>query len=352
MRATINTVKSIIEKGKMYVYHKEQNNGAKTFLNTIEQQRGKLNKQNKKLCLEYANDIFGSEIYAPWLFVYCAYSQSFKEGWIPDNYYGSVVTPQLNGEYGKICNRNAIIGKLINESNSLDICYYANHLFLDTNCNVMSEDKLMKTIFTQTEKIVFKLEDSRQGKGIYFFDKSSFNINTIKQLGNGVFQKYIKQHDFFTNFTKTSVATIRLTTTSSNNGNIKVRAGYLRFGLKNETHVQSASAMRIAINIENGKLSEDAYFPNWKSTKHLPGNTFCFSDKIIPSFDKCISEVERMHSNISFIRCIGWDIIVNNANEFELIELNGGHNSITFNETLQGPCFKDLNWEKLIETKK
>ena len=347
MRPAINTAKRIIENSKFYVYHKEQNKGAKKFLKNIEQEKGKLSDVNKKLCLEYSYDIFGSKIYAPWLFVYCAYSRVFKEGWIPDNYYGSVVVPAINGEYGQICNRNAVISKLIVEFDSLDICYYANNLFIDTNCNVLSESKLIKTIFSQTKKVVFKLEDSRQGKGIYFFDKNSFDVNVIKQLGNGVFQKYIEQHEFFSNFTKSSVATIRITSVSDSYGEIKIKAGYLRLGRKNETHAKSASAMRIALNIENGKLSDDVYFPNWKSSNKLPGNNISFGGEIIPSFNKCLTEVKRMHKNIPFVRCIGWDIIVDKNDNFKLIELNGGHNSITFNETLQGPCFKDLKWENL-----
>ena len=112
----------------------------------------------------------------------------------------------------------------------------------------------------------------------------------------------------------------------------------------------SAYAMRIAIDINAGRLSNEAYFPNWKSTQKLPNNDFSFGEKILPSFNICLNEVKRMHKKIPYIRCIGWDIIVDKNNDFKLIELNGGHNSITFNETVQGPCFKGLGWENLKKT--
>ncbi|MDN3493740.1 sugar-transfer associated ATP-grasp domain-containing protein [Winogradskyella bathintestinalis] len=343
--------KNMIEKGKMFVFHKEQNDYARNVLKTIERDKGKLDPKNRKLCIDYANDTFGSEIYAPWLHTYCAFAGDFKEGWIPDNFYGEIVVPQINGEYGQISNRSALIGKLVKESQSLDICYFVNQLFLNLNNEVLNEELIRKLLFTENKKVVYKLEDSRQGKGIYFFDKNTFQMNEIKKLGNGVFQKYIDQHPFFSEFTNSSVATIRITSTCDLNGNIDVKAGYLRFGREKDTHVKSDSAMKIALNIKNGQLCEEAYFPNWVSTKHLPGSNFLFAGKTLPSFHDCINEVKRMHNCIPFIRSVGWDIIVDKDNKVRLIELNGGHNSITFNETIQGPCFKGLNWESLNKTK-
>ena len=94
-----NSVKNLLKKGENYVYHKEKNIEAYKIQKTFESVTGKLNSKNKKLCKEYALDIFGDKKYAPWLMAYCAYSHQFKEGWIPDNYYGEYVVPALKGEY-------------------------------------------------------------------------------------------------------------------------------------------------------------------------------------------------------------------------------------------------------------
>jgi len=235
MRPIINTTKNVIKKAKVFAYHKEQNKTALRILKTIEKEKGALHPNDKSMCTEYAIDVFGHKKYAPWLYAYCAHAKKFKEGWIPDNYYGEVVVPSFNGPYGKISNRNAVINTLLSDYDSLDICYYVNHLFLNSNCDVLNEEQVKTNLFKNNDKVVFKLEDSRQGKGVYFFSNKTFNLKTINNLGNGVFQNYIEQHSFFNEFANSSVATIRLTSVCDNNGNINVRAGYFRFGRENDT---------------------------------------------------------------------------------------------------------------------
>lgn len=350
MTSIKNIIKTVIEKGKTHYFHKEHNDEAYRMLKLVETEKRKLNPKNRKLCNEYAQDVFGDKKYAPWLFVYSAFANEFKEGWIPDNFYGEYVVPKLKGDYGKLCDRNAIISKLLKLPDSLDICYYINHLFLDTTYKILNESELKSILFSENEKVVYKVESSLQGKGVYFFNKDSLNLSTIKKLGNGVFQEFIHQHSFFSDFHNSSVATIRLTSTCNDQGLIDVRAGYFRFGRGVDTHVISKRQMRIPINIEDGTLDSTAYFPQSESTKNLPDNDFLFAGKRIPAFENCIKQIKKWHRLIPYIRCIGWDIIVDINNEVRIIELNGGHNGITFHEMVKGPCFKDLNWHNLIRT--
>lgn len=347
----MSTIKSIaknaMEKGQSYVYHYEQNQEANRVLKIVEAEKGELDPKIKKRCKEYAIDIFGDAIYAPWLYTYSAFAKEFKEGWIPDNFYGEVVVPQLKGEYGRLGDRAAVITRFLKEPNSLDLCYYINHLFLNSNYEILNEEKLRQTLFSNHSKVVFKIEESIQGKGVYFYDENSFNIKEIKKLGNGVFQHYIDQHPFFSEFHNKSVATIRLTSISKDNGDTEVRAGYFRFASGDDTHVISKSQMRIPIDVKTGELYHTAFFANTGFTKSLPNNNIDFAGLILPSFQDCIAEVERMHSRIPFIRSIGWDIIVDRDNKVRVIEMNGRHNGITFTEMIQGPSFKDLGWENL-----
>ncbi|WP_179319860.1 sugar-transfer associated ATP-grasp domain-containing protein [Winogradskyella helgolandensis] len=343
--------KSIIEKSKSFVYHIEQNDTALKILKVVENQNGKLSAKNRKLCKEYALDVFGHKRYAPWLMTYCSYTNEFKEGWIPDNYYGEYVVSNYKGDYGKICDRSAVINQVLKDKHSSDIGYFINGLFLDKNNKVLNTKEFKEYLFKDKEKVVYKIENSNQGKGIYFLDKSSFKLNDVKKLGNGVFQKFIVQHPFFNQFNDSAVATIRLTSVCKDNGEIEVRAGYFRFGRTGDTHVVSSRQMRIPINIENGCLWQTnlAFYPDpeCKFTKQLPDNDINYSGMKLPFFDKCISEIKRMHGYIPYIRSIGWDLIIDENDNLKIIELNGGHNGITFNEMVQGPCFKGLGWEKL-----
>ncbi|MDG1730907.1 MAG: hypothetical protein P8K68_11585 [Algibacter sp.] len=213
-------VKNGIQSTRVYLDNRDRNQTAFRLLKSIEEEKGKLKLSDKKLCQEYAVDVLGNKVYTPWLFVYNAFSGEFKEGWIPDNYYAQCVIPNVGGSYGEILERNAITDKLLNVRNSLDICYYINNFFYGINNDVLNENNLKEILFKEREKVVFKTEDSQQGAGIYFFDSNSFTIDAIRKLGDGVFQNYIKQHSFFLNFTKSSVATIRITGMSSFVGTI------------------------------------------------------------------------------------------------------------------------------------
>ncbi|WP_431108826.1 sugar-transfer associated ATP-grasp domain-containing protein [Winogradskyella poriferorum] len=340
-------IKNSISKIRVFEDNRDRNGAARRHLKVVEQEKGKLSASDKKRCDEYAKEVLGSKSYAPWLYTYTAFSGKFKEGWIPDNYYGQHVIPNINGDYGKICHKKAVIESLIKVSHSIDICYYTNQLFIDTNYQILNENSIKNLIFAQSDKVVFKLETSEQGKGIYFFDENNFDVSKIKRLGNGVFQNYISQHPYFFNFTRNSVATIRITTVCNDLGEISVRAGWLKFAQGDDTHCMGDATIKVPYDIKTGKLYDHAYFGSWKSMTKLPDNDYSFAQTQLPQYDKCISEVKRMHSNIPFARCLGWDLMVDDADNVVVIEVNGGHSGIRFTEAVQGPCFKGLNWENL-----
>lgn len=339
--------KKLIKKGMDYQYHKFFNLQAAKILKNIEKEKGKTNPRFVRLAKEYAIDVLGNEKYSPWLLVYSATAGKFKEGWIPPNFYGKEVVPRLIGEYGKISDRNPLTHRLLKPKSSLDTCYYVNNLFWTTDYQVVNEQQVKELLFENNERVVFKKENTLQGTGIHFFTKENFKIRTIKEIGNGIFQSYIQQHSFFSNFTRLSVATIRITSVSDDDGNILIKSVYLRLGKKDDTHVKSSSAIKVPVNIKNGDLYECGYFPDWTMTKKHPDNKITFLGKTIPQFTNCISEAIRMHRLIPFVRAVGWDITIDNSNQICLIEWNGGHNDIRFSEATQGPCFKEFAWEKL-----
>ncbi|WP_431108828.1 sugar-transfer associated ATP-grasp domain-containing protein [Winogradskyella poriferorum] len=342
--------KSLIEKSKSFVYHKEHHIYASKVLKVIESQRGKLDSKNKKLCKEYASDVFGHKKYAPWLITYSSFHNEFKEGWIPDNYYGEIVVPKIKGNYGEICNRTLILNKLIDRKFSTHIGYYINDLFVDLDNIYYQFENFKEMLFKNNSKIVFKAESSFQGKGVYVFNETSFNYDNIKKLGDGVFQKYIEQHQFFNQFNKSAVATIRLTSARNKEGEIEIRAGFFKFGRENDTHVKSTSALKIPFDIKTGELHDKVFFPDWTYADSIPEKKLSFYKLKFPNYEQCVLEIIRLHKTISYIGCIGWDFVVDNNNNLKIIELNGGHNGIWFDEMVKGPCFKGLGWEKLHKT--
>lgn len=338
---------NLIQKYSKHYYHSNHKSNALKILNTIESFKGKLDPKIKKLSDDYASGILGWKGFSPWLYVYSAVAGEFKEGWIPDNYYGKVVVPQIKGKYGEIADLKGLASALFGTSHFPDKIYYINGLLLSNNYQVLSEKDCKELAFSNSEEIVYKVDNSLQGRGIFFLRKNDFNIKSLESLGNGVIQEKIKQHPFFQEIVPNSVATIRITTAINNYGIISPRASYLRIGRLQDTHVKSASHIRIPINLKTGELYHYGYTTDWRQIEKHPDTNFSFAAKHIPQFSELQQTASYLHKMVPFTRSIGWDIIIDDSNRIKVMEWNGSHNDIKFSEATQGPCFADLDWENL-----
>lgn len=347
MKKIESFVRAIIHRARTYRYHRDHKTSAKQILKAVESQKGKTNPKLIKLSHDYANDVFGWSGYAPWLCVYSAMAEIFKEGWIPDNYYGWIVAPSINGDYGETSTLKAVANKLFEKSIFPDIAYYVNGLWISNNGEVLNENDLKGILFEKSKTVVYKADNSLQGRGIIVLEKASFDTKDIKSLGNGVFQEYIFQHPFFEEMMPSSVATLRVTTVLENSGNASARACYLRIGRKTDTHVRSASHIRVPVNPKSGAFGAGGYTVSWLPIDRHPDSNIAFADKQIPVFDKCLATALELHTCFPFVQCIGWDMIIDRNDNVRVMEWNGGHNDIKFSEATQGPCFSDLGWEKL-----
>lgn len=338
-----------------YRYHQIHKMRARKILKTIESVRGNTETRLIRLSNEYASDVFGWRGYAPWLYVYSAMNGCFKEGWIPDNYYGCVVVPLLKGDYGAMSNLKALTHKIFNgrldpsSAKALfpDRACYVNGLFFSTADEPVSDAHIGEFLFKHSDNVVFKADNSLQGRDIFFFNKASFDISKIQSMGNGVFQSFIKQHYFFNRMMPSSVATLRVTTVIDNFGEVSVRACYLRIGRNVDTHIKSLSHIRIPVNLESGKLGAIGYLPNWLPIDRHPDTGDVFADLELPLFHDCKAAAVNLHKLVPFVRCVGWDMIVDENNCIRVMEWNGAHNDIKFSEATQGPCFLNLGWEEL-----
>mgnify|MGYP000913746498 CR=1 FL=1 len=325
-------------------YHKTD---AKKALKNIESTKGKTEPKLIKLSDEYAKDIFGWQGYAPWLYVYSAVSETFKEGWIPDNYYGKIVVPAIKGDYGKTAFLSALSKKIFKSNFFPDIAYFINGLFYSNDYEVVQESNIKDFLFKNSTNVVFKIDNSLQGRGVYLLKKTSFDLKTIRLLGNGVFQDYIKQHSFFSEFMPNSVATLRLTTVHDSNGNFSVRQSLLRFGRNEDTHIISASSTRIPVNLTTGELYGLGYINPWHIIDRHPDTHVLFEKRKIPKFQKYISTALELHKLVPFIGCIGWDLIMDRNENIKVMEWNGYNNGMSICEATYGPCFSDLGWENI-----
>jgi hypothetical protein len=301
-----------------------------------------------KQCDEYAMDVLGSRKYSPWLKAYSVFSGTFKEGWIPDNYYGRVVVPRLAGSYGEISAYKSISSRLFQTDLLPDLAYSTNGLTHTPAMELIKPSELKGYLFGASDRIVYKVDSGAQGASVFVYDQDGFPDDPTS-FSNGVFQSYIVQHPFFDAFDGQSVSTIRITTVVDDESNVSCRASYLRLPRSADTHVKSATAVKVAVNA-NGELHEQGYLPNWVPVAQHPDSKRAFAHQIVPNFEACVQTCVSLHSKMLFSRMIGWDVILDKNAEVKLMEWNGGHNDIKFSEATIGPCFADLGWQNLWKT--
>lgn len=329
-------------------FHRGHAKEAKEVLRTLERLHGKISPAVRKQIDSYAQDVFGSAmIYAPWLRVYAAVNGSFKEGWIPDNYYGAVVVPKTKGWYGKISTLKSASKLIFRDDAFPDLGYFANGFFYTMENAPIPDRDLHSVLFGQTDKVAFKLDESGQGKGVFVIDNKSFDPQFIRSSGNGVFQSFIRQHEVFDHFTQGPVATLRFTTVVEPAGGISLRACFLRLGRSGETHIQTGSEVCVAIDVATGELCPRGYMTDWTDVVAHPDTHVPFKGVRIPAFAACVAKVLELHAKVPAICCIGWDITVDTEENVKVLEWNAEHNDIKFGEATQGPCFSDLGWEHL-----
>lgn len=329
---------------RTYLMNYAVNLRAKRALKVIESEKGLLDNKVKRQCDEYARDYLNNIKFSPWLYVYSAIQGSFKEGWIPLNYHLEHFVHGIDSIFSSQGDMKPLTAKLLDTNIIPDLLYVHNGLFIEPNSmNILTEKAACHLLFKENDSVIFKSNKSLRGRGIYFYNKQNFKINEV-QNKSGIFQKIIDQHKFFNDILPVPGATIRIVTALDNHGKASVRSAYLRLARLNDisTHVQSDTNIKVAVDIDNGKLSSTGYLPNWSTVQSHPDTKVAFSELAIPEFLKACTKVESLHNRFPFISMVGWDVSINSNNDVEIMEWNTGTNAIDFHEAMHGPCFKDL----------
>lgn len=327
-------------------YHRAHALEAMSKLAEIERQFGALDKAIYREMDDYAVRTFGSRVYLPWLLVYSAVQRRPAYKCIPDNFYGMVVVPKIN-KFGwiskyKILSRNLMGSDLVEAIGYTDLGRIRS-----CKGTVLEVDQAVSSFFADRDRVVFKPVSTGRGVGVRVLNEEAFREFASGRFPEGVFQPYYSQHPFFETFCKGLPVTIRLTTVRGNDGNISLRAGFLRVGRADEMHVTAPSSLLVPIDLRTSRFCEWGYLPSWHAVTHHPDSTTTFGGLEIPHFTKCMDLVLEGHRRFPFPQCIGWDVIVDADGEPRCFEWNGGHNGIWPSEATHGPLFSDLGWESL-----
>ena len=153
-------------------YHASHATRAMNILRELHSAGNKLRPSDIKRCEDYSADVFRHRKFTPWLLVYTAVSGGFKEGWIPDNFYGAKVIPVIQGRYGRVSLLKSLSAVLFDSPSFPDLGSRINGRLFDRAYRHLSFDDARTQFFERADCIVFKADGSGQGKAIRFLDQS------------------------------------------------------------------------------------------------------------------------------------------------------------------------------------
>ncbi len=193
------------------------------------------------------------------------------------------------------------------------------------------------------EFFVKKAMESEGGAGVFCIspdDKEKLKAALSKKNGDIVVQKKLIQCEELNKLNPSSVNTIRIISLLNNTG-VKIYSSIIRMGIKG-AKVDNASSGGITCGInDDGSLKMRAYSANGVVYDKHPSTNIKFDSIKVPSFDKAIQMVKRIHPRLGHFKLVSWDIAIDKELDPVLIEANLKYGELDFHQLNNGPLFGD-----------
>lgn len=346
--------REVLQRGIDHLHDASSKRHALTVLAVVEKASGSpVSSAIRRQAVQYAGDVLGSRRFAPWLLVYSAMAGEFREGWIPDAFFGRVVSPRVNHGIRHVSSVKTFTRVVFDSGAIPDNAYLIDGRLFDRDFRLLSAGRAHEAVFGDSDQVVVKSDGSRQGKGVRRLSRDQFDADSLEQQdGNAVFQRVISHHPFFARYSAGFSTTMRITTVKNLSGAIEARAAYLRFARDGEDFVRSASHVRLAIDVASGRTAPVGYLSDWSMAKCHPDSLVQFEHASVPAFGAARELCITLHSRLPHVGVIGWDVMVDAEEHVWVIEWNAKHADIKFSEATVGPCFTGLGWERLRPPKR
>lgn len=263
-----------------------------------------------------------------WYDLYCDGMNHYEPRFIPDSIWYSDILPYFNNLFmRKAYTDKCMIGRLLPDVGKPDtiVKNIAGYFYNGDGEQLISRDEAIK-LCAQEEHLIFKPSlDSGGGGGIQFYDQDKDGVEVIDQLFDRlevgyVVQRLVKQHPDLDRVNNTSLNTVRVMSFHFKD-TIHILSAQLRMGgIGSRVDNITAGGCACAIK-DDGWLVEKAVTRKsvW-TDEHASG--IKFKDIQVPSYDRIIDTVKRLHCLLPYFNIIGWDFAVNYDGEPILIEFN------------------------------
>lgn len=290
----------------------------------------KLSKEQKKEVQDFYVNMIGRKV--P---LYCHeyfYSRTgfFTKEYVPNNLYHVELVPRAN---------NHRLQAAYGDKNMCDLLFPGENVVHSILKNMngyfyfegkpVSEDEAVM-LCQNLDKVIIKPSRKSEGKGVLVFSsKDGITDLSGKSIGqifkdykkDFVIQEWVRQHEKMAALNPTSVNTMRILSYRSGM-EVLIIYSVVRIG-RTGSVVDNQCAGGISTTIDKeGKLGKSAFggFSNDNVVKTDTGITL--EGYQLPSYDKAIEMVKRLHLKLPFFNIVGWDVAIQEDGEPVLIEFN------------------------------
>lgn len=292
--------------------------------------RRKLTKAQKKEVQDFYMDMIGKKV--P---LYCHeyfYSRTghFTKEYVPNNIYHCELVPKANqhrlqGAFGdkNMCDflfpGENIVHSILKNMNGY---YYFEG-------KPVSEDEAV-ALCGNLEKVIIKPSRESEGRGVQMFNAKNgvtdIDGKTVAQLfkeykKDFLVQDWVRQHEGMAALNPTSVNTMRILSYRSGM-EVLIIYSVVRIG-RSGSVVDNQCAGGISTTISKGGKLGKAAFGGFSTDNIDHTDTgIVLEGYQLPSYDKAIEMVKRLHLKLPYFNLVGWDVAIQEDGEPVLIEFN------------------------------
>lgn len=193
----------------------------------------------------------------------------------------------------------------------------------------MSEDEVIEKC-SNLKNAIIKPVLEYSGKGVEGLEVTNGTTNidglNLKELfkkygKNFQIQERLRQHEKMNALNPTSVNTIRILTYRSGM-EILLIYSVVRIGRKGQVIDNQCAGGISTIVSEDGKLGKYAFGGYAEDGVEVTDSGVVLEGFEIPSYDKAVETVKRLHFQLPFFNLIGWDVAIDEVGDPVIIEWN------------------------------
>jgi len=290
----------------------------------------KLTRKQKKEVQDFYLGMIGKKV--P---LYCHeyfYSRTghFAKEYVPNNFYHCELVPKANQHrlQSAFGDKNMCDFLFPGENVAHSILKNMNGYYYYEGKPVSEEEAV--SLCNNLKRVIIKPSRMSEGKGVQLFSSTNgitdLNGENITQLfkeykKDFLIQEWVKQHESMAALNPTSVNTMRILSYRSGM-EVLIIYSVVRIG-RSGSVVDNQCAGGISTTIDKeGRLGKEA-FGGFSADNIGKTDTGIVLDGYqLPSYDKAIEFVKRLHLKLPFFNLVGWDVAIQEDGEPVLIEFN------------------------------